>query len=80
MERENKMNGWHFARWIRLSLGLFLALHAIYIQEPLEGLVATFFLFQAFTNKGCAVDNCAMNSIGITPAATTDDIDKQLNH
>ncbi len=52
--------GWHFLRWLRLGLGIFIAIQAIQNHDTLSGLIAGFFLFQAITNTGCCgVNNCA---------------------
>ncbi len=44
---------WHFMRWLRLSLGIFIAVQAYKMHDTFSGVIATFFLFQAITNTGC---------------------------
>jgi hypothetical protein len=44
---------WHFMRWLRLGLGLFMGFQAIQVYDPLAGFIAFFFLYQAATNTGC---------------------------
>lgn len=46
-------NDWHFMRWLRLGLGIFVAVQAIQMHDTLSGLIAFFFLYQAVTNTGC---------------------------
>lgn len=61
-------NGWHFMRWFRLGFGILLGVQAVSLQDSFAGIVAVFFLFQAFTNTGCCgSEGCAL------PAARTDD-------
>lgn len=45
--------GWNFMRWLRLGLGIFIAIQAIETNDTLSGFIAAFFLFQAITNTGC---------------------------
>jgi hypothetical protein len=40
-------------RWLRLALGGILLYEAILTLDFMIGIVAAFFLFQAFTNTGC---------------------------
>lgn len=48
-------------RWLRLSLGLFIAAQAIESRDPISGIIAIFFIFQAVTNTGCCGANaCAV--------------------
>lgn len=44
---------WHFMRWLRLGLGIFVAVQAVQLHDTLSGLIAFFFLYQAVTNTGC---------------------------
>ena len=46
-------SNWHFMRWLRLVLGGYIAYQAILNHDPLAGMIAVFFLFQALTNTGC---------------------------
>ena len=44
---------WHFMRWLRLALGIFIAVQAYKMHDSFSGVIAAFFLFQAVTNTGC---------------------------
>lgn len=46
---------WHTMRWVALTIGIFLAVMAVWYQEALTALFSVFFLFQAITNTGCMV-------------------------
>ncbi|GCC51529.1 hypothetical protein SanaruYs_17540 [Chryseotalea sanaruensis] len=46
-------SNWHFMRWLRLGLGLFVAYQAFTLHDTFAGIIAGLFLFQAFTNAGC---------------------------
>lgn len=53
--------GWNFMRWLRLGLGLFIAIQAIQTHDSLSGFIAAFFLFQVATNTGCCgASGCAV--------------------
>ena len=47
------LNNWHFMRWLRLGLGLFVGYQAIMLHDVFAGIISGLFLFQAFTNTGC---------------------------
>lgn len=48
-------------RWLRLGMGLYAAVVAIQLHDPLSGIIAALFLFQAATNTGCCGANgCAV--------------------
>ncbi len=48
-------------RWLRLILGVFIAAQAIDTRDPISGMIAIFFIFQAVTNTGCCgVNACAV--------------------
>jgi hypothetical protein len=51
---------WHFMRWLRLAFGIFIAVYAIRHRDLFSGLLAAFFLFQAFSNTGCCGSTCAL--------------------
>lgn len=70
MIKQTLFTGWHFMRWLRLGLGVFIAIQAIRAQDTLSGFIATFFLFQAVTNMGC----CGSN--GCPVPASKNDSDK----
>jgi hypothetical protein len=42
-------------RWVALSIGIFLAVMAMWYQDAITGLFSGFFIFQAVTNTGCMV-------------------------
>ena len=52
---------WHFMRWLRLALGVFVSVQAVQMHDPLAGMIAFFFFFQAVTNTGCCgAQGCAL--------------------
>ena len=53
MIRQTLFSGWHFMRWLRLGLGVFMAIIAIQTHDTLLGFFSAFFLFQAVANIGC---------------------------
>jgi hypothetical protein len=59
--KQTLFTGWHFMRWLRLVLGIIIAIQAIQMREAMSGFIAAFFLFQAIANVGCCgVTNCAV--------------------
>ena len=46
-------SNWHFMRWLRLGLGLYLVWQLFQRPDIFTGAVAAFFLFQAITDTGC---------------------------
>lgn len=44
---------WHFMRWLRLAMGLFIAYQAFELQNAILGVLAGLFIFQALANAGC---------------------------
>jgi len=53
--------GWHFMRWFRLIAGIIIGYQAIQFHDPIPGLIAAFFIYQAITNKGCCgTNNCVV--------------------
>lgn len=60
---QNLFTNWHFMRWLRLGLGIFVGIQAIQLHDALAGMVAFFFLFQVVTNTGCCgVGGCSVPS------------------
>lgn len=57
MIKQTFFTGWNFIRWLRLGLGIFIAIQAIQNQEWLSGIIASFLLFQAVANTGCCGTN-----------------------
>ena len=61
MDKETLFNNWNFMRFLRLGLGLYIAVQAVETLSIVSGVVAVFFLFQAITNTGCCGSNgCAL--------------------
>lgn len=73
--KQRLTENWHLSRWIRLGAGLFIGFQAIQIHDGLSGLLASFFLLQAFTNTGC----CGFNSCA-TPAAKPHEKSEEVVH
>lgn len=54
-------SNWHFMRWLRLGLGLFVGYQALVLHDAFAGIIAALFLFQAITNTGCCgAGGCAV--------------------
>ena len=48
-------------RFLRLGIGIYIAVQAIETQSAFSGVVAVFFIYQAVTNTGCCGSNgCAV--------------------
>lgn len=61
MNKETLFQNWNFMRWLRLGLGIYIAVQAVETLSIFSGVVATFFIFQAITNTGCCGANgCAV--------------------
>jgi hypothetical protein len=61
MDKETLFNNWNFMRFLRLGLGIYIAIQAFETLSIVSGVVAVFFLFQAITNTGCCGSNgCAL--------------------
>ena len=61
MNKQTLLTNWNFMRFLRLGIGIYIAIQAIETQSAFAGLVAVFFLFQAITNTGCCGSNgCAV--------------------
>lgn len=52
---ETYFSNWHTMRWVALSVGIFLAVMAIWYEDVVTGFFSAFFIFQAVTNTGCLV-------------------------
>jgi len=61
------LTNWPIIRWLRLGLGVFMAVQAVQHQDALAGFISTFFLFQAVTNTGC----CGSTGCAIPAASDT---------
>ncbi|UOK43017.1 MULTISPECIES: hypothetical protein [Flavobacterium] len=51
---------WHFMRYFRLALALFLGYEAVRTHEWFFMAFAAFFLFQAIFNFGCRSQSCTV--------------------
>ena len=61
MDKETLFNNWNFMRFLRLGLGIYIAIQAVETLSIVSGVVSVFFLFQAITNTGCCGSNgCAL--------------------
>lgn len=61
MIKQLLFSDWHFMRWLRLILGVFLGVQAFYTLDVLPGMIAIFLLGQAVTNTGCCgAQRCAV--------------------
>lgn len=55
------LTDWHFMRWLRLALGVFVSIQAFQMHDALAGMIAFFFFYQAVTNTGCCgAQGCAV--------------------
>lgn len=71
------LSNWHFMRWLRLVLGVFVLWQVIQRPDIFTGLIAVFLLFQAVTNTGCCgAGGCAVPSKGKKPAGTEVDYEE----
>jgi hypothetical protein len=71
-------SNWHFMRWLRLGLGLFVAYQAFTLHDTFAGIIAGLFLFQAFTNTGCCgAGGCAVPGKNVTDSKS-DAIDYEV--
>lgn len=50
---------WHPMRWAALAFGLVLGYNWLTHGAAFSGALSVFFLFQAVTNTGCMVGQCA---------------------
>ena len=68
------LRNWHFMRWLRLGIGLFLSWQMVRHPDIFTGLIAGVFLFQAITNTGCcAASGCAAPETGSKAATNADE-------
>ncbi|HEY1047458.1 MAG TPA: hypothetical protein VGF79_13510 [Bacteroidia bacterium] len=57
------LKGWSFSRWLRLILGLSIAIQTIYQPDFIMGTLALTLLLQAVFNVGCcAGGNCSVSN------------------
>lgn len=63
MLKETLFTGWNFMRFIRLGVGVFIAIQAVQYHDVLSGFIASVFLLQALTNTGCCGSTgCSTNT------------------
>ena len=61
MNLQTLSTGWNFIRGLRLVLGIIFLMQAIEMLDIFTGVIASFFLFQAFTNTSCCgINGCAI--------------------
>ena len=61
MDKQTLLTNWNFMRFLRLGIGIYIAVQAIETQSVFSGIVAVFFIYQAVTNTGCCGTNgCAV--------------------
>ncbi|MEZ7500506.1 hypothetical protein QO200_17400 [Flavobacterium sp. Arc3] len=61
MNLQNLLTDWHFMRFVRLALGVYIGVQAFQTQSILSGLLASFLLYQVVTNSGCGgVNGCSV--------------------
>lgn len=60
MNLQSFLTGWHFTRWFRLGLGIFVMIQSIQTTDYMAGVLGILLLFQAVTNTGCCgVSGCS---------------------
>lgn len=61
MDKETLLQNWNLMRFLRLGLGIYIAVQAVETLSIFSGIVAAFFIFQAVSNTGCCGSNgCAV--------------------
>jgi len=58
--KELLFRNWSFMRVLRLILGISLGYQAYQMNDAFAWIFSGFFLFQAFSNTGCAGGSCAI--------------------
>ncbi len=51
--KERLMSNWHLMRIVRLAIGLYMAVGAVYMKEWMFGVMGAFFLYQALADATC---------------------------
>jgi uncharacterized membrane protein HdeD (DUF308 family) len=59
--KELLFTNWHFMRFLRVALALFLFYNAYQTHEWYFIVFGIFFLFQAIFNMGCGPNGCTIN-------------------
>jgi hypothetical protein len=75
MMKQMLLQNWHFMRWLRLGLGIFIGIQAIQMHHPISGFIAAFFIFQSLTNTGCCGSSCNTNYVKTTNANKIEEIE-----
>jgi hypothetical protein len=57
---KNLVTNWHFMRWLRLALALYLFEQAYQTHEYFLVVFGGFFLLQAIFNWGCGPNGCSL--------------------
>lgn len=74
--KETLFTNWHFMRWLRLGMGLYAAVVALQLHDPLSGFIASLFLFQVATNTGCCgVNGCSVPTSAKRSSRKTEEIE-----
>lgn len=61
MDKQTLLTNWNLMRFLRLGIGIYIAVQAIETLSAFSGVVAVFFIYQAVTNTGCCGSNgCAV--------------------
>ncbi len=69
------LSNWHFMRWLRLAIGLFLSWQMVQNRDVFTGLIAGVFLFQAITNTGCCgASGCATPKSSTPPTSENKEV------
>ncbi|MGA0558411.1 hypothetical protein ACO2Q8_17250 [Larkinella sp. VNQ87] len=58
------LTNWHWMRWLRLGIGLYLVFETVRTPNWPLGLLAAFFVVQALTNTGCGTRACSLPKTG----------------
>lgn len=53
MNAQTLLTGWNLMRWVRLLMGIYMAVQAVQLHDQVAGFISAIFLFQAVTNTGC---------------------------
>ena len=71
--KQQIFTGWHFMRWLRLGIGVYIAVQAVMMNDTMLGFLSTVFLIQAVTNTGCCgTATCAPNIKQYSKSNTTE--------
>jgi len=75
MDKQTLLTNWNFMRFLRLGIGIYIAVQAIETQSVFSGIVAVFFIYQAVTNSGCCGTNGCAVPIKKSNPDKTEDVD-----